>query len=58
MDKPEQSLFGGNSIVGGFGDVNYVKFGDDRDFAGLWGTVDDNSYLNSFGWIVRDSPCA
>lgn len=44
--------------VGGFADSNYVKFDGDRDFAGLWGTVDDNGYMNSIGWIERDSVCA
>ena len=48
----------GTSVNSGFADSNYKKFNGDIDFAGLWGTTDDAGYLNSFGWIERDSVCA
>ncbi len=36
---------------------NYVRFTEGTDLAGLWGTVNSDGFMNSLGFVQRDSVC-
>jgi len=40
-----------------FEGTNFVRFTEGTDFAGLYGKVNEDGYLNALGFIERDSVC-